>query len=252
MKKTLRLLAVLFCSFVAVETVLAQSGEPLRVGVAPTSPPIRFWEQNKIVGLEVDFAEALGKELGRPIEYVDMKFSQLIPSLIHGDIDIIMSGMSVTHVRSLQIAFSDPYLRVRQMALVRAEDKNNFLSTMDIVMTDKRVGAKENTTAEFLIVQEFPNAKKTLFKSPEDGASALKKKKIDLMIMDSPYVWWSTTRNEGKLVPLPYGLTEEALAWGVNRTNTDLLASVNAALAKWKTNGQWTQIINKWIPGFQQ
>jgi ABC-type amino acid transport substrate-binding protein len=230
----------------------ADSAAPLRVGVAPTSPPIRFVEMGKLSGLEIDFALALGKELGRPVQFMEMEFSRLIPSLIANEIDIIMSGMSMTRVRSLQVSFSDPYLKVNQMALVRSEDRNNYLNAMSVVMTDKTVGAKEHTTSQFLLTQEFVNAKKRFFRSPEEGAKALRKKKIDLLVLDAPYVWWLASKNEGELSPLPFDLTEENLGWAVHRENETLLLSVNTALGKWKKSGEWASIVDKWLPGFSR
>ena len=229
----------------------AASKEPLRVGITPTSEPIQFIEQNKPVGLEIDFAEKLGKELGRDIEFVHLKFRELIPALLSNQIDIIMSGMSVTKIRELQVSFANPYLRIGQMALARFEDRSQYNFPFDVIMTDKKIGATENTTSEYLVVQEFPKAKKSLFPDHEPGVKALKKKKIDLLIMDSPYVWWYSMKNEGKLTPVPFPLTEEYLAWAVRKDNVQLLGQVNGILSKWKKSGELDAMIQKRIPGFK-
>ena len=228
----------------------SQERKILRVGVSPMSPPIQYWEKNKLAGLEIDFADKLGEELGREVEYVDLKFEKLIPALLNNEIDIIMAGMSSTKIRELQVAFATPYMRVGQMPLVRLEDRNLYNFPLDVVMTDKRIGAQENTTSEYLLVKEFPKAKKKLFASHSNGLSALKSKKIDLLILDSPYVLWMAMKSDGKLAVLPFLLTEESLAWAVRKSETDLLESVNIALAKWKETGQMDAMIKNQIPGF--
>jgi polar amino acid transport system substrate-binding protein len=246
MKRLLLLVVLVF----SLSLVRAGEPEPLRVGIAPSSPPFQFKEKNKVVGLEADFAEKLGLELGRKIEFVEMNFDKLLPSLMNNEIDIIMAGMSVTRIRDLQVAFSNPYMAIGQMPLVRLEDKNKFVMPFDVVMTDKKVGAKEHTTSEYLVAQEFPKAKKTFFKNHAQAVSALKSGKIDLLILDSPYVLWLSIQNEGKLTPVPLLLTEENLAWAVRKKDEEFLITVNRILEKWKKSGELNAMIKARIPGF--
>ena len=100
--------------------------------------------------------------------------------------------------------------------------------------------------------QEFPRTKQKQYKSGEDGANALLKKRIDLFICDAPTIWWLAGVHEADgLVTVPVMLTREQLAWGVRRSDTDLLNSVNAALAQMQSSGQANRIIKHWIPLFK-
>src|SRR5580765_8042281 len=96
-------------SGLAAETEAAAG--PLRVGITPEYPPLVFRLPDGTNGLEIDFAKALGHELGRPVEFVVLRWDQLPDALTDGKIDIIMSGMSVTKARQIRIRFSEPYLR---------------------------------------------------------------------------------------------------------------------------------------------
>jgi polar amino acid transport system substrate-binding protein len=76
------------------------SGDPLRVGMDLSYPP--FEMQNKFGqpdGVGVRLAEALAKDLGRPLKIVPMDFSGLIPALKTGNIDLIISSMTATDER---------------------------------------------------------------------------------------------------------------------------------------------------------
>ena len=53
------------------------------------------------------------------------------------------------------------------------------------------------------------------------------------------------------LTVVPIALSQENLAWAVRKTNPELLASVNNALAKFQANGTATAIIKQWIPLYQ-
>src|SRR5262249_54888242 len=65
----------------------------LRVGVTPTYPPIIFKQNQQLAGVEVELARRLGARLGRPAQFVELRWDEQIPALIAGAIDIIMSGM---------------------------------------------------------------------------------------------------------------------------------------------------------------
>jgi polar amino acid transport system substrate-binding protein len=221
---------------------------PLRVGIAPTSAPMVFKEGKNIVGVEADLAHALGRELGRSVSFVELPWEELIDALEANKIDIIMSSMSVTRARQFRVAFSDPYLRVGQMALIRASDKSRYLP-LGNVMANRVVGVKKGTTGDLLVQQEFPNAKRKYFNSGEDAARALSKNKIDLFFNDSSMIYYLAGKYEAQgLVVAPMVFSDETLAWAMRRSDADLLASVNSALKNMTASGELTKVLGRWIP----
>ena len=226
----------------------AADSSPLRVGVTPTYPPLIYQDAGQITGVEPDFARALGKELGRTVEFVQVDWDDQIPALVEGRTDIIMSSMSITPARQLRVAFTKPYLAVGQMPLVRHEDLTRYAFGFPY-RPPGVIGVIAGTTGDFLVQQEFPKSKRKTFKTSTDAAKALAKKKIDLFICDSPVVWWLASMNETTLAVAPVSLTREQLAWAVRRTDTGLLESVNNTLDKMQTNGQAATVLTRWIPG---
>ncbi|HHD57370.1 MAG TPA: transporter substrate-binding domain-containing protein, partial [Desulfobulbaceae bacterium] len=82
----------------------------LRVGVNPQFKPFSFEKDGKRIGVDIDIANLLAKKLGVAAKIVVPKsFSDLIPMLQSGDIDIILAGMSITFDRAKTIDFSTPY-----------------------------------------------------------------------------------------------------------------------------------------------
>jgi polar amino acid transport system substrate-binding protein len=114
------------------------------------------------------------------------------------------------------------------------------------------IGVIKATTGDFLVQQEFPKSKRKEYRSAQDAAKALAKKKIDLFISDSPTVWWLAGMNETEgLTVVRVFLSQEQLAWAVSRSNTGLLQSVNDALDKMQKDGRAAAIVKRWIPLFQ-
>ncbi len=239
-------------SGVAAAETSPAGAHALRVGVSPNSPPMIFKDGKKnIVGVEADFARALGRELGRDIRFVELPWEDLLDALNENKIDIIMSSMSITRARRFRVAFSDPYLRVGQMALVRANEKFLFLAPALASQVKQTIGVKKGTTGDLLVQQDFPRAKRKYYNSGDDAARALKKGTIDAFINDSTMIWYLAGVHEAEgLVVAPMALSDEVLAWGVNRSDTQLLLAVNTFLKKFKASGELDRVLQKWIPKF--
>ena len=87
-----------------------------RIGISPDYMPLAYKDATVgLVGVEVDFANQLGKDLGKTIVFVETPFPELIPSLLEERIDIIMSGMSITREREKRVNFTDSYVTIGQM-----------------------------------------------------------------------------------------------------------------------------------------
>src|SRR5262249_21310708 len=72
------LLASPLCSAGFAPAVRAAGAVPkaLGGGVTGFSPPMIYREGGKIVGVEADFAAALGRELARPVKFVEVKWDE--------------------------------------------------------------------------------------------------------------------------------------------------------------------------------
>ncbi len=230
-------------------TVEAPSGNALRVGVTANFPPLIYKEKGQIKGMEADLAQRLADALGRDLYFVEVPWKDQIGALEEGRTDIIMSSMSVTTMRAQRVLFSEPYLRVGQMALVRREDAGKYRNPLILVNTDAKVGIAEGTTADLFVRDKMRRAKRVSITDSEDAVQALKRKKIDIYIADAPIIWWLASRHEDDGVKgLFEPLTRESLSWGVARSNRALLDEVNALLAEWRADGSLDQSMSLWIP----
>ncbi|MGZ6210452.1 MAG: transporter substrate-binding domain-containing protein [Syntrophales bacterium] len=244
------LFVVFSCSCAATppkETVVTPS--PLLVGVTPFYPPIIFKQNQEIKGVEVDLANRLANALDRQAQFVEMDWDELIPALMEGKIDIIMSGMSITEARKVRITFTEPYLSVGLVTLMRAEDVTKYNSLNSIKRADATVGVVEGTTGEVYVRNNFSTtAIIRLLPSASDAVCPLKNRAIDLFVNDFPSVVWLASQNEGALRGFWTPFDEEYLAWGVRRDDRELLMRANTTLSGWKKDGTLQEVINRWLP----
>lgn len=251
---TLLLQCLLTGAPASAQPVAAEPGEPaarpqLQVGVAPTGPPVIFRQGGRISGIEADLAHALATRIGKTPDFVELPFSELIPALLEGKIDIIMSGMSFTEMRAIRISFSQPYLKVGQMPLVRSRDISKYPSTLALVNTRGKVGVEYGTTGDLLVQENFLYAERVPYSDLSKAPADLVDGKIDMFIYDSPTIWWLASEYEPQgLAPLIAPLSEEFLAWGIRKDDTELLRQANAFIEEYRISGQLQALIKKWMP----
>lgn len=83
--------------------------------------PYEYYENQKIVGIDVDMARAVADILGMELKIEDMEFDSIINAVTSGKADIGVAGMTVTEDRLKSVDFSDSYTTATQVIVVRAK-----------------------------------------------------------------------------------------------------------------------------------
>ena len=220
----------------------------LRVGVSPDYPPVIFRLNGQITGVEADMARMLGKAINKPVQFVQLGWDELIPSLMEGKIDIIMSGMTITEARKVRIDFTDHYLKSGLLTLIRIEDASKYNSPKSIKESYATIGVVAGTTGEAFARKNCPLARVVTFAKADDAPFELKNRRIDMFINDAPSVIWLASENEADLTGVWKLLNTEYLGWGIRRDNRAFLEQVNSLLAVWRKNGTLKNVLVKWMP----
>lgn len=224
----------------------------LRVGISPNYPPIAFEQDGKIVGVEADLAAKLGKELPTKVTLVKLDWDELWPALRDNKIDVVMSGVSITERRSEKVRFTDPYLRVGQMALVRKKDMAKLNDPAAMNTAKRKIGVEKNTTGEAWAHRHLDKATIVSFDSVEQGVAAVRAGEVDVFIHDAPTVWRVVGRpphEDPELIGIYKPLTDEYLAWAVRKDDaTTLGALLDGKIDDWTKNGELQAVIDAWIP----
>jgi polar amino acid transport system substrate-binding protein len=252
MKNTLRrrffplaaaLLAALACSCATSPDAL-----PLRVGISPAYPPVCMVVDGHPAGLEPDLAAALAAELRCPVEFVPMERDQLIPALLDGRVDILMSGLTVTPSRASRVAFCRPYLSNPLVAAARSGQAAAYSSAADVLSAPTSIGVLRHTSAETFVRRHCAKARAIPVTQRRDVAQNVAANRFSLYVDDLAAVLDIVSDNPDVLEVVPYPLHPQNLAWAVHPANRDLLSAANAALAKWKADGRLDAMLDRWLP----
>ena len=220
----------------------------LRVGLTPNYPPLVDKVGGKLEGIEIDLAGEVAKDLDKRVEFVELPWDQLIPALTRGDIDVIMSGMSITKAREQTIAFTEPYMHIGQMAITRIDEIQKLGSLTALLNAPITVGFERDTTGEVFVETNMRNARPEPLDSIEAGVAALRNKSIDAFVHDAPTAWRiGSDPAYQDLIGLYWPLTDEYLAWGVRKSDKALREALSNEIKRMQKDGRLARISRKWI-----
>ncbi len=144
----------------------------LVVGLATFVPWAMRDKKGDLIGFEVDVSKQLAEDMGVEVELVPTAWDGIIPALLAGKFDVIITGMVQKPTRNLTVNFSKPYAYLNVgMAANKALAAKDGLETMDdwnsskVTLTIKRGTAPGETAARL-----FPKARVRQF---DDDAQAL-------------------------------------------------------------------------------
>ncbi len=96
-----------------------RSNGTLRMATNAEFPPYEYVESNKVIGIDVDIAQAIADKLGMELVIDNIEFDSIITAVQTGKDDIGVAGMTVTEDRLKNIDFTDTYAKAKQVIIVR-------------------------------------------------------------------------------------------------------------------------------------
>jgi len=81
----------------------------MRVGLSTFVPWSMRDKKGDLIGFEIDVANKVAADMGVKVEFVPTAWDGIIPALLAGKFDLIISGMTITPARNLTVNFTVPY-----------------------------------------------------------------------------------------------------------------------------------------------
>ncbi|WP_146551872.1 transporter substrate-binding domain-containing protein [Rummeliibacillus sp. SL167] len=226
------------------------------IGTAPGYAPFEMTDlKGKYVGYDIDTAKAIGKALDAKVEFKEYSFDGLIAALQVGEIDMIISGMTITGPRALSVSFANPYFKTKQVALVPNTDTTTKVWT-DLDKKGKKIATVVGTTGQLITKNTFKNAEIKDYKEMAAAALAMISGQIDGVIYDesSVRIW---NKQNGKSRVIDNQISAENLGIAVKHNDLKTIQWLNSFLYSyidgpeelksrnyWFENDEWYDNIN--------
>ena len=132
--------------FMMILSTLSFAAKKLYVGTNAEFKPYEYLEGDKITGFDIDFMDAIGKEIGYEVHWVNMGFDGLLPALQMKKVDAVIAGMSQTPERQKAVDFSMPYMFTKSEHYVIVNENSPIIKKEEL--KDKKVGVQIGTIQE--------------------------------------------------------------------------------------------------------
>ena len=225
---------------------IQRTGE-LRVGMAGDYPPLNVVDRfQSNIGLEPDLAEALARTLGAKLVAVNMPFAELLPALEAGEVDAVMSGVTMTPERNLGVAFAGPYFISGKAVLTRSDRLARSRSADELDRPTLELVALEGTTSQTFVEKTMPRARLVVAKSYEEAVQKVVAGEVDGLIADYPICVVSALREEG-LSTLPAPFTFEPIGIALPPNDPLFVNLVQNYLKSLEGTGLLDRLRAKWF-----
>jgi polar amino acid transport system substrate-binding protein len=166
-----------------LDAILAR--KELRVGLTADQPPLNMKTRGgETVGLEVDLARALVESMGVRMQLVERSFPELLPALERGDVDLVISGVTITTERNARVAFAGPYFVTGAAILSRDAALTNAQELTALDDPKHRFVTLAGSTSEQFVRTQLPKAQLATTNDYESAVQAVLAGQADAMIGD--------------------------------------------------------------------
>ena len=264
--RTVRGVAVVLAAVVLTASVLgaALAGEATRVapvldrilakkelvvGTAADMPPLNMTlKDGKIVGMEVDVATMMANSIEVKLTLKPMRFNDLLPALEAGQVDLILSGMTMTPLRNTRVAFVGPYFASGKSVLIKQEKVTSLQNTEMMNNPNVTVTALKGSTSQQFVERFAPKAKLVPTDDYDQAIAMVLDGKVLAMIADFPICNVSVLRYPDKgLTTLKSPLNYEPLGIALSPGDPLFLNWAQNFVTNLVNSGELSLLQRKWF-----
>jgi polar amino acid transport system substrate-binding protein len=224
----------------------------LTLATDPTDPPLEFdGENNKLVGAEVDLANAIGQVLGVKVRLVPTKFDTIIPGLQSGRYDASISGFADRPERQKVVDFVD-YFRTGRGFLVRTGTQAGVVDGSDLCGKTVSV-AKGTTMADSMVTQTAacvangkPAVKSQIYPDVSACVLSVQSGRADLTILPDHAALWISKKSNGALDVVGKPKEGKDINGMAIKKGSGLTEPIKQATQQLMDAGIFKQIFTKW------
>ncbi|MDU4472116.1 MAG: amino acid ABC transporter substrate-binding protein [Clostridium perfringens] len=194
-------------------------------------------EKRDIVGFDVDLAKEAFKRMNLKVIFQPIDWSMKETELTNGNIDLIWNGYTMTPEREKKVAFTNSYLKNRQVIVTLSNSNINTLKDLKgkTITTQDGSSSLDTLFENQKLTKSFKNGEPVLFDSFNDCFMDLEAGRSDAVVCDEILAQYYI-----------FKLGEESYSIGL-RKNSNLIDPLNKTLEDMKEDGTIAKISNKWF-----
>ena len=219
------------------------------VGLDDTFAPMGFRDKDdKLVGFDIDLANAVGEELGVEIEFKPIDWDAKDLELETKKIDCIWNGMSATADRQEAMSLTNKYINNKIVLMGLDEDIN---PTTAKELAEYKIGTQAGSSALETIKKNeesealLPNVSE--YKTYDEAILDLKAGRVDLIAVDQVLGEYKNSTMDGVLTVADYDLGDDFYAIGLRKEDKQSTEKMNEAIKAVIDDGTAAAISEEWF-----
>lgn len=214
-------------------------GKTLTVGSDVPYPPFEEFGKSKteFKGFDVELMEAIGKKIGRKVEFQDTSFETIFRDLAQGKFEAVASATTITAEREKTVDFTNPYYFAEQAILVKEGSGIDSVETLNGAV----VAAQQGTTGQEFVQKETKPKELRPFPEGPDAVNALKAGTVEAVVIDLPVAENAVEASPGLEISAAIP-TEEEYGFAVKQGDEELLGELNEGLKEVEEDGTYARI----------
>ena len=221
-----------------IETIKRRGA--IKIGLSLFMPWTMRDLNGDLIGFEIDVGRKLAEDMGVDVEFVPTAWDGIIPALISGKYDVIISGMSITPQRNLTVNFTQPYAYTGATIVANRRLTEGF-SLEDYNSPEVSFAVRRATLGAVVIVNSFPDAELLLFDDEAATMQEVLNGTVHATIASEPAPSrYSRTYPEILHIPFDRLFDEQSEGFAVRKGDPDALNFFNHWIANHWRSG-WLQ-----------
>jgi polar amino acid transport system substrate-binding protein len=212
-------------------------------------PPFDISDNGTYKGLNRDLIDAVGKQMGLKVTYLDLPWTSVLPGLEAKKFDLCIAPVTITKERMKHYAFTVPIADATAALMKRADDKS-IMKPEDIA--GKTVGGQKGTSQvaqlkEFAAKLPKPVEVKE-YVDNNQAAADLAAGRIDATVNSLPNLAYAAQQRSDAfaVVTPPFG-QPTYFSWVARLDDKTLVDALNAAILAVEADGTMAKIQKTWF-----
>jgi len=221
----------------------------LVVGTAASMPPLNMTTKDgQIVGMEMDLARFFADGMGAKLTLKPMHFNDLLPALGAGQVDMILSSMTITPGRNLKVAFVGPYFASGKSILTKKANVESVDEISKMNNPEKVLVALKGSTSQIFVEKLMPKAKLVLADDYGQAVTMVRDDKAVAMVADYPICLVSVYRYpEAGFITLSKPISYEPIGIALPPNDPLLVNWVQNFLNTLEKTGEMGLLLDRWF-----
>lgn len=160
----------------------------LKVAMSGDQQPFNFVFGNNrsLIGFDVDLAEALAEVMKVKLEIVQMPFGEILAAVESGEVDMAISGITITPSRTRTVSFVGPYMLSGKSMLTTKKLIDGKKDSAEFNNASVKLAALKGSTSESFVQRNLPDASLVAVENYDAGVQQLLGDKVDGLVADMP------------------------------------------------------------------